>query len=234
MKTERLHHPHKSAVNWLIYDLIDAHLLANTHLYRGTLYDLGCGEKPYEGFFLRYCERYVGVDWGGTFHQMTADVVANLNEPLPLEADVADTVVSISVLEHLSEPGVMLGEAHRLLRPGGALVMEVPFMWHVHEAPHDYFRFTRHGLEYLLGKAGFVDIRVEAISGFWAMRALKLNYQLARLIRGGAFARTLIGKLLTPWLWVNQRSAVVLDAVWPHSAGETVGYFVTARKHGSA
>lgn len=231
---KKISHPHKSATNWLIYDLIDAHLWKNTAFYKGVIYDLGCGEKPYQEFFLQFAQSYVGVDWSGTLHHLTADIVANLNERLPIEDGVADTVVSLSVLEHLSEPGVMLSEAFRLLKPGGALVLEVPFMWHVHEAPHDFFRFTRHGLVHLIRRAGFDDVRVEAISSFWAMWALKLNYQLARLVRGGAFQRKLTKLLLTPWWWLNQRTAILADALWPRDEGETVGYFVTARKHDAA
>jgi hypothetical protein len=52
-----------------------------------------------------------GVDWSGTLHELKADILADLNEPLPIEDQVADTVVSLSVLEHLREPQTMLNEA---------------------------------------------------------------------------------------------------------------------------
>ena len=97
---KRIDHPHKGAVNWLIYDLIHSHLLRSTNLFRGKLYDLGCGVMPYRDFFLQYCQSYVGVDWCGTQHELKADVIANLNEVLPIADCQADTVVSMSVLEH--------------------------------------------------------------------------------------------------------------------------------------
>src|SRR5258705_3003446 len=115
---------------------------------------------------------------------MKADIVADLNQRLPIPDGVADTVVSFQVLEHLNEPQTMLDEAHRILAPGGCLVLAVPFQWWVHEAPHDYFRYTRFGLRHLLTKAGFSDVVVQETSGFWTTWLLKLNYQTVRLIRG--------------------------------------------------
>lgn len=227
---KRLQHPHKSAVNWLIYDLTDEHMFRVIPLLTGNLYDLGCGERPYEFFFLEYCHTYTGVDWGGTVHELKADLVADLNKALPIPSDSADTVVSLSVLEHLSAPDVMLGEAFRILKPQGSLIMEVPFMWHVHEVPYDYARFTNFGLEHMLRKAGFIDIDIRPYSGVWVTLALKFNYQVARLIRGGSWSRRCILLALTPLLWITQSLGLWLDRIWPHSENETAGYFLTGRK----
>lgn len=227
-----LRHPHRSAANWLIYDLIEHELHKNASCYGNVVYDLGCGEKPYENFFRQYCSSYVGVDWSGTVHKLKADVIADLNLPLPLHDGIADTVVSLSVLEHLKEPAVMLAEAFRILRPTGLLVLQVPFMWHVHEAPHDYFRFTRYGLTHLLEKAGFQEIRVHALSGVWSTLALKVNYQLVRLTRGRPLSRSAVGVSLIPLLWLTQKVGHWMDGIWPASEGETVGYVATARKYG--
>ena len=132
-------------------------------------------------------------------------------------------------MEHLAEPGVMLAEAHRVLRPGGSLTVSVPFQWWVHEAPWDFYRYTRHGLEYLLRKAGFVDIRIEPTSGFWSMWFLKLNYQTARLVRGPRPLRWVIRAVLIPFWWLNQTLAPLLDRVWA-AEEETAGYFVKSIK----
>ena len=78
----------------------------------------------------------------------------------------------------------MLNEAFRILKPGGAIVLQVPWQWRVHEAPHDYFRYTPYGLKYLFEKAGFVDVVVEPQSGFFTMWILKMNYFSTRFIRG--------------------------------------------------
>ncbi len=106
-----------------------------TDNYRGNLYDLGCGEMPYMEWLLHFADTYTGVDWGSTLHELKADILADLNEPLPIENEVADTVISLSVMKHLREPRVFLSQANRILKQGGAMILQVPFMWWVHEAP---------------------------------------------------------------------------------------------------
>ena len=76
-------------------------------------------EAPYRAFFEQYVDRYIGIDWSESLHEIHADIIAKLNAPLPMASEFADTVVSISVLEHLCEPQIMLGEACRILKPGG-------------------------------------------------------------------------------------------------------------------
>ena len=92
----------------------------------------------------------------------------------------------------------MLNEAYRILKPGRTIILQVPFMWSVHEAPHDYFRYTCYGLQHVFRKAGFMDVRVEATTGFWVMWTLKFNYQSARLIRGPWPIRKLMSALMRP------------------------------------
>lgn len=118
-KSPSMRHSNRRLHNWLAYDLFDRGLSSSWRFLNGNLYDLGCGEAPYKDWFLQYADRYIGVDWTDSFHNIKADIVANLNEPLPIDESVADTVVSLSVMEHLSEPQIMLNEAHRILKPGG-------------------------------------------------------------------------------------------------------------------
>jgi SAM-dependent methyltransferase len=217
------------AHNWLILkrnnEVVERHLL----FMKGIVYDLGCGVRPYEHDIMRTATGYVGIDWSNTPHELQADIVADLNEPLPVPDAVADTVVSFQVLEHLKAPQVMLNEAHRILVPGGGIVLTVPFQWWVHEAPHDYFRFTRHGLEHLFDTAGFTDIRISEVTGFWEMWFLKFNYQTARLVRGPRVMRALARVFLLPVWFLDQLLATKLDRSWP-SPEETAGYVVLARK----
>lgn len=223
-------HNNRRLHNWLAYDNGDKYLIRASSFYKGVLYDLGCGEAPYRDFFLRYAEKYIGVDWAGCYHATKADVVADLNIPLPIECGVADTVVSLSVLEHLCEPQTMLNEAFRILKPGGAIVLQVPFQWWIHEAPYDFFRYTSYGLKYLFEKAGFVDVIVEPQSGFFTMWILKMNYFSCRFICGPKPLRWLVKACLVPFWFTGQLLAPVLDTLDRNWAAETSGYFVTARK----
>jgi SAM-dependent methyltransferase len=223
-------HPNRASHNWLIYRVNDHFLWKWRERYRGVLYDLGCGESPYKDFFLRYASSYVGVDWAESLHELSADIFADLNEPLPIPAEVADTVVSLSVLEHLSKPSVMLREAYRILRPGGSLVIQVPFQWWLHGDPSDFFRYTEDGLRFLTGEAGFENIVVEPTAGFFTMSVLKLNYFTTRAVRGPESIRRLMRVLLVPAWVVGQLAAPWLDRLDRDWRLEAPGFWLVATK----
>jgi len=111
-------HPNRRLYNWLVYNLEDRFLEMYIPYYTGVIYDLGSGESPYKDFFLQYADQYIAVDWAESIHDLKADILADLNKPLPIESSVADTVISLSVLEHLHSPRTLLGEAYRILRGG--------------------------------------------------------------------------------------------------------------------
>ncbi len=223
-------HPNRRAYNWLVYDCYDRGLLSSAGHIRGALYDLGCGESPYKDWLLKYASCYVGVDWSASPHDIKADVVANLNEPMPIQDAVADTVLSLSVLEHLCEPKVMLGEAFRILKPGGNLVLHVPWQWWIHEAPFDFYRYTPYGLRHLMESAGFTNIKITPESGFFSMLTMKLNYFSLRLIRGPRLVRLFLRGLFGVAWYLGQRAAPILDRLDRDWALESTGYFVTASK----
>jgi SAM-dependent methyltransferase len=224
-----MHAENRLSHNWLAKKLINDRVKACLNDLHGTVVDLGCGERPYEHDILSHAAQYIGIDWNNTLHNLRADIAADISKPLPIRDECADNVVAFEVLEHVAEPGVMLAEACRILRPGGGLFLSVPFQWWEHEAPWDFYRYTRHGLKHLLTKAGFIEITVQPTSGFWAMWILKLNYQLARLPRGPRPVRALTRAAFVPFWWLGQVLAPIVDRYW-HEERETTGYFVTARK----
>lgn len=215
--------------NWLIKKAVNDKVKERLPKLYGRVIDLGCGTRPFEQDILKFANEYIGVDWGNTLHELRAEIVSDLNKPLPIPDEFTDHVVTFEVLEHLAEPSLMLAEAFRILRHGGGLTLSVPFQWWVHEEPWDYYRFTRYGLCHLLKKAGFINISVSSTTGFWSMWILKLNYQTMRLIRGPRLIRMFIRAIFIPFWWTNQCLAPLLDRIWPEDR-ETAGYFVIASK----
>ncbi len=63
-------------------------------------------------------------------------------------------------LEHVLDPLGFLAEAKRSLRPGGRLILTVPFAARWHYVPFDYWRFTPSGLKHLLSESGFTEVEV--------------------------------------------------------------------------
>jgi SAM-dependent methyltransferase len=129
---------------------------------RGHLVDLGCGNVPYFEWYKEQVEEITCVDWPGTLHSAKhIDVFADLNQALPLTSESVDCVLLTSVLEHISEPQILLKEIRRILKKDGHLVLSVPFLYHLHEEPFDYYRYTPHGLKYLAKETGLEIIKVE-------------------------------------------------------------------------
>ena len=127
--------------------------------------DAGAGECRYKPCFAR--QRYVGVDLGvgdAAWNYSKLDALADLSA-LPFADASFDGALSLVVLEHLKEPARALKETARVLRPGARLLVAAPLDWEVHQAPHDYFRYTCHGLRHLLEQAGFEVERMEAAGG---------------------------------------------------------------------
>ena len=223
-------HPNRKAHNWLAYDIGDRFLEKYAPLYRGILYDFGAGASPYREFFLRFADKYVAVDWTGSYHDTKADVVADLNRPLPIESESVDTVVALSVLEHLREPQTAIREAHRILRRGGMVLVQVPWQWWVHEAPYDFFRYTPYALKYLFEQAGFINVKIEAQAGFFTTMTLKWNYFTRRFIRGPKPLRGLARAFLGVFWYTGQKLAPYLDKLDDNWALETAGFYLTAEK----
>lgn len=215
--------------NWLIRKAVNDKARRRFPVLNGKVLDLGCGTRPFESDILKHASEYIGVDWSNTLHGLTADIAADLNEPLPIQSESIDHVVSFEVMEHLREPESMLREAFRILKNGGTITVSTPFQWWIHEAPWDYYRYTCFGHQYMFGKAGFVEVNVEPTTGFWAMWLLKLNYQTHRLVTGPGWKRRLMRAILVPCWWTNQQLGRWLDRWWREER-ETAGYFVTARK----
>jgi len=192
--------------------------------YHGRVVDLGCGEAPYREEILRRAKAYVGIDWPRSLHNLSrADLIADLGAGVPLVSGCADTVVCFQALEHQREPWRLLAECHRILRPRGRLLVTVPFLWHIHEEPNDFYRFTRFGLAYLLERAGFTQVTISENTGFWQTWALLFNYHTRR------FAFGPLKLLWIPLWWLGQAVGTLLDRYdrWPEG---TASYTVSAEK----
>ena len=216
--------------NWLGLSLHNNSVDSNLSHVNGVVYDLGCGIRPYENEILEIAEKYIGVDWSNTLHGAHADIIADLNQPIAIDDEVADTVVSFQVMEHLCEPQTMLNETFRILKTGGTVFLTVPWQWWIHESPYDFYRYTPYGLRHMFKKAGFVDVQIEAQGGFFAMWILKLNYFTTRLVRGPLLCRWVIKAALIPFWFLGQKTAPYLDKLDRHWELETQAFSLVAKK----
>ena len=212
------------AHNWLVHSMHNRVFRKNEKYIKGRVVDLGCGTSPYKKDILEITNQYIGVDWDNSMHDVNPDVVADLSNEFPFEDSFADTLISFQVLEHLPTPQLYLNECYRILKRGGTLLLSVPFQWRIHEAPYDYFRYTRYGLEYILKEAGFKEPEINEIGGFWYTWLLKLNYFIST-----KFARGPLKYLFFPIWFINQSLAFLLDLLIT-SKQEAGAYFIIVRK----
>lgn len=121
----------------------------------GAVLDVGCGRKPYRQLATA-ATAYVGVDVDTAATREHGDVdVFYDGRTLPVTDASFDGVLCSQVLEHVFTPEEFLREIARVLRPGGRLVLTVPFAWDEHEQPYDFARYSSFGLRALLERTGF-------------------------------------------------------------------------------
>lgn len=110
---------------------------------KGALLDLGCGNVPMYAFYKSNVEEITCVDWDNSLHDIKyLDLSCDLNTILPLQSNSFDTVICSDVIEHLVQPLILFSEINRVLKPGGYLLLNYPFLYGIHEAPHDHQRYT--------------------------------------------------------------------------------------------
>jgi SAM-dependent methyltransferase len=119
----------------------------------GRLLDVGCGSKPYRRYFRQ--QEYVGLDIDTKANRQAgvADFFYD-GVRFPFQDASFDAVLCNQVLEHVFNPQEFLGEIRRVLKPGGRLLLTVPFVWDEHEQPYDCARYTSFGLRHLFEQQG--------------------------------------------------------------------------------
>lgn len=160
-------HPSPSQPNYLLLRALAAGLRAEVrnHLPQGggaRVLDIGCGARPYESLFAGRVRSYVGVDGRPG---PGVDVIAQA-DAIPMDDASFDCVLSSQVVEHVPDPHAAVREMHRLLRPGGVLLLSTHGVARYHPNPEDYWRWTHAGLERLVAECGsWQHISVRANGG---------------------------------------------------------------------
>jgi SAM-dependent methyltransferase len=171
--------------NWLFYSIINPAIKERLGKYAtGEMIDIGCGQKPYKELARPYVDFHTGLDHLESYHDKSNVDLIGTAYAIPAETKSFNTVLCTDVLEHLEEPWIALSEAFRVLKQNGYAIYTVPFFWHLHEEPRDFFRFTKFGLRYLFEKSGFEIVEITPLTGFVATFAQELVYFLYKFRRG--------------------------------------------------
>jgi SAM-dependent methyltransferase len=119
--------------------------------------------------------------------------------------------MATEIFEHCPDPTAVMAEAFRVLRPGGVLFLTVPFLWPLHDLPHDEYRFTPASLERHLRAAGFDEVKLRAQGGWDASLAQMIGLWARRRPMGRAM-RGIVSCLAVPMVrWLTSRDRPPTD-----------------------
>ena len=220
--------PNARDASWLISQLVaqafERHLPSHAH---GRLLDLGCGLVPLYAAYRPLVSEITCVDWGDSPHAgLHVDIEHDLNRPLPLEDSRYDTVILSDVLEHIRKPEELVGEVARILAPGGKLLASMPFMYWLHEQPHDYFRYSEHALRSFVDQAHLRVLVLKPLGSAPDVLADIVGKHLAFVPGLGSH----LARALQRGVWSLTHLRVVAHALQPSSQRFPLGYFLVAEK----
>jgi SAM-dependent methyltransferase len=216
----------------------DAHKLSRDNIARlvgtaapyvsGDLLDVGCGMKPYEALLGGRTTSWMGIDFvESASGQTRADVFGSALD-MPFADESFDTVLCTQVAEHVPEPARLFAECARVLRPSGTLILTTPQTEEMHEQPHDYFRYTRYGLQYLAQTHGFQVIALQPFGGAVQTFALLAARELPKAFKIAPLH--IVAKVAVA---VINITGSIFDRWWLATADRhtiTIGHLLVARK----
>jgi SAM-dependent methyltransferase len=209
-----------------VFELLDA-------VPSGVVLDVGCADQWPRRHLSSACH-YIGLDyprtaeWYGAKPHVFGDA-----HSLPLADASVDLVLALDVLEHLKNPDAAFAEAARVLKAGGQFLIQVPFLYPLHDEPHDYQRWTEHGLTALALRSQFVVERLKADERPIRSAALLLNLALSHAVSGWLESRSialLMSPIFAALIPIANISAWVLGAITPRSRAMPISYQLLLRK----
>lgn len=165
-------------------------------------------------------------------YQILPDVFGDARQ-LPIARESLDAILLFEVLEHLDSPDRTIKEIHRALRAGGRLYCSVPFLYPIHDAPNDFYRFTVHGFRHILQNNGFEVIRVAQHGNSLQVPLQLLNLAVLEGCRAVWRKHTLLGLFAAaigyPICLLDNLVSLPLTLL-PDAGAGCFGYFIVARR----
>lgn len=199
--------------NFNIRRLLYKSIKNNASELSGKILDFGCGSKPYQKLFVNSTQ-YIGVDYKIEGRSENIDKIDFYydGKNIPFEANSFDGILCTEVLEHVFNIDELLGEFHRVLKPGGKALITTPFMWEEHEMPYDFARYTSIGIKFLYEKNNFkIKQHFKTGNTLTVFFQFGLNY-LKNVLPNNKIVRQM---LLLPFIFIFNFLALFLGTLLP-------------------
>ncbi|OGZ05816.1 MAG: hypothetical protein A2845_03360 [Candidatus Lloydbacteria bacterium RIFCSPHIGHO2_01_FULL_49_22] len=186
--------------------------------------DIGAGGSGYNKFFPNRLT--VDID-----PARNPEIVGDI-ESLPFKDGEFEFILCTEVLEHVNDPFKAVGELSRVLKSGGTLLLTTRFMYPIHDAPHDLYRFTKYGLRHLFNDWD-IDELEEETTGFSTLAVLlqRFAFQMHfRCDKPMKFLLFLLAWLLTKLDWLIIKEYGNIQKTKIESNLFASGYYLVAHK----
>lgn len=173
---------------------------------QAAILDVGAGRGDFADLFIQH-RNYFALD---VYPYPEVDIACDLSQANPFRAASLDAILLMNVLEHVYDAHALLASLSQMLKPGGVMIVAIPFLVKMHQVPIDYARYTHYALQRFAPDHG---LEIAHLEGFYdpvsvlaeGIGNLK-NAVLPELPPGRRYAGRLIG-------WMLQAGASSLRAL---------------------
>jgi SAM-dependent methyltransferase len=155
------------------------------------------------------------------------DFVGDLQDMKAVADESYNVVLCTEVLEHVPQPEKLIAEVRRVLKPRGKFILSVPHLSRLHEEPYDYYRFTKHGLQFLLDQNGFSVLEIAPTGSLFSF----IGHQVATVLVGSTWHIPVLRHLI---FFLNAALCTLpcyaLDKLLSMSGKYPLGYVAVAKK----
>ncbi len=208
-------------------DLLRQGVAKHAHVLKGKVLDVGCGRLMRYRDLLSGATEYVRLDVDPESHP---DVVASAEE-IPLQDASVDGILCNQVLGDVVHPERAIADCFRVLKPGGHMILTEALMNESHDEPHDFWRFTRFGLNELFCSVGFEVVVIERLGGFFSVIVQFWSRWFIQTF--ALYKHAWVGRACSVLFFVCGKTALWLDKRLEHSStGQkfTLDHIIVAKK----
>lgn len=151
------------------------------------------------------------------------DFVCDVCDMAPIADNSIDAIVCMEVLEHVTNPVKAISEMRRVLKDGGIIIGSTPFIFPIHDAPNDFFRYTKFGLDHVFRNFSKITLRERNnyINTIYVL--------ILRLFNSGSMTQKMAMIILSPIIILASPFVYIVGLLFKNT-NITTGYFFIYKK----